>query len=218
MRVSSRLLSVSQGRICLGIETSCDDTGVAIVTRDAVTGHGRVRTTTTTTTTTTKKRVCSFCFFLFFLFRLKVLAHRLQSQWDLVARFGGVFPDQAKRAHAAVLDTLVAEALREAAVSPHRLDCVAVTLGPGLAPCLAVGARVADEFARQHRLPVVGVNHMVAHALTPLIDGQGPTKAPFVALLLSGGHSTIVQCRGNDNPEQCTDASQYRVLGRCLVF
>lgn len=117
-----------------------------------------------------------------------------------------------------MIDGLVDEVMQEAGVSFGELDSVAVTLGPGLAPCLAVGARKAAELSRVHRLPVVGVNHLVAHALTPLLGAQGPTRAPFVALLLSGGHSTVVQCRGDGNqPEYCVDGSNYRVLATCLV-
>jgi hypothetical protein len=179
---------VRSPRIVLGIETSCDDTGVALLTRLP---SGEV----------------------------KVLAQRVRPQWDLVSRFGGVFPDEAWRAHDAAIDGLLAEVLLEAKIeSMSEIDSIAVTLGPGLAPCLIVGAKRAQQYSQRFNLPVVGVNHLHAHAMTPLLDGTGPKQAPFLAIILSGGHSMIVECRGDSNrPEDCIDPAKFRVLGKCLV-
>ena len=176
---------VCTGRPVLGIETSCDDTGVAVVSRDAATGRGVVH------------------------------SEVLRSQWDLVARYGGVFPNEARQAHAAAIGALVEEALRRAGLQAAELDAVSVTLGPGLSPCLAVGASAARELCRAHGLPLVGVNHLVAHALTPLM--ARPFAAPFLALLASGGHTSLLCARG-DGPgaASCVDAARYEVLGKTL--
>jgi N6-L-threonylcarbamoyladenine synthase len=127
-----------------------------------------------------------------------------------------VFPDEAKRAHAAVIDTLVDQVMTEAKVSFSELSAIAVTLGPGLGGCLCVGANKAQSLSRAHHVPIIGVNHLVAHALTPLLYG-GPSKGPFVALLVSGGHTTLVECRGSETPQKCVHANEFRVLGHCLV-
>ncbi len=169
----------------MGIETSCDDTGVAIVSRDPTTGRGVVH------------------------------SEVLQSQWQLVARYGGVFPDEARRAHASVIDGLVEAALKAAKMTPKDLAAVAVTLGPGLAPCLAVGANKARTLCKENQLPLIGVNHLLAHTLTPLMSSDLPS--PFLTLLVSGGHTALVLCNGQGGEaSRCVDPSQYRLLGHCL--
>lgn len=117
----------------------------------------------------------------------------MRSQWAAHAPYGGVVPEIAARAHCEVLDTLVAEALREADTSLTAVDAIAATAGPGLIGGLIVGLVAAKALAFAAGKPVVGVNHLEAHALTPgLTDGLSP---PYLLLLVSGGHSQIVLVR-----------------------
>lgn len=125
--------------------------------------------------------------------RGRIVSNVVRSQWAAHAPYGGVVPEIAARAHAEILDTLVAEALREARVELAAIDAIAATAGPGLIGGLIVGLVGAKALALAARKPVVGVNHLEAHALTPgLTDGLAP---PYLLLLVSGGHSQIVLVR-----------------------
>ena len=153
----------------LGIETSCDETGVAVY--DGVRG---------------------------------LVAHRLYSQVDLHRLYGGVVPELASRDHVRRLLPMVRDCLGEAGID--RADGVAYTAGPGLVGALLVGASFGRCLAYAWGVPAVGVHHMEAHLLAALLEDARP-EFPFVALLVSGGHTLLVR----------VDAvGEYRVLGESL--
>ncbi len=153
----------------LGIETSCDETGVAVY--DTEQG---------------------------------LLAHRLHSQADLHARYGGVVPEIASRDHVRRLLPLVRETLADAGL--ERPDAVAYTGGPGLVGALMVGGAAANGLALGWACPVVAVHHMEGHLLAPLLEPE-PPGYPFLSLLVSGGHTMLVAVAG---------LGDYRVLGTTL--
>ena len=148
------------GPLVLGIETSCDETGVGIV-----------RGT-------------------------ELLANVIASSMDEHARYGGVVPEVAARAHLAALRPTLEAALAEAGVALHDLDAIAVTAGPGLAGALMVGVGAAKALAIALDLPLYGVNHLVGHVGADLLrqDG-GELELPTVALLVSGGHTSLLLVR-----------------------
>ena len=159
----------------LGIESSCDETGVAVYDT-ALSGAAGLR------------------------------AHAVYSQIALHAEYGGVVPELASRDHVRKLLPLVRQTLDEAGLSVADLDGVAYTSGPGLVGALLVGAGVARSLAWALDLPAVGVHHMEGHLLAPLMEDD-PPEAPFVALLVSGGHTQLV----------AVDAiGTYRLLGETL--
>ncbi len=155
----------------LGIETSCDETGVAVYDGE----HG-------------------------------LLAHALYSQAHIHAEYGGVVPEIASRDHVRKLLPLLDQCLAEAGISRRQLDGVAYTSGPGLIGALLVGASVGRAIALALDLPAVAVHHMEGHLLAPLLEPD-PPDFPFVALLVSGGHSMLVEVRS---------VGQYKVLGETL--
>jgi len=131
-----------------------------------------------------------------------ILSSVVSSQVDLHARFGGVVPEIASRAHVELLTPVSAEALVEAGVSDG-VDAVAATVGPGLAGALLIGVSAAKAMAMVWGVPFVGVNHMEAHLYASLL-GEHDLKPPMVALLVSGGHTMLVDMK---------DHGRYRVLG-----
>jgi N6-L-threonylcarbamoyladenine synthase len=141
----------------LGIETSCDETGVALYAP----GRG-------------------------------LLAHALYSQVRLHADYGGVVPELASRDHVRKLLPLVRETLARAGVAIGELGGVAYTAGPGLVGALLVGAAAARALAWSLGVPAIAVHHMEGHLLAPLLE-PGPPEPPFVALLVSGGHSMLIE-------------------------
>ncbi len=141
----------------LGVETSCDETGVAVY--DA--GRG-------------------------------LLAHTLYSQIAMHADYGGVVPELASRDHVRKLLPLVRETLAGAGLRVADLGGVAYTAGPGLVGALLVGAAAARALAWALELPAIGVHHMEGHLLAPLLESD-PPEPPFVALLVSGGHSMLIE-------------------------
>lgn len=156
----------------LGIETSCDETGVAVYD----TGAG-------------------------------LLAHCLYSQIPLHAEYGGVVPELASRDHVRKLLPLVTEVLTRAGCAGNPpVDAVAYTAGPGLAGALLVGAGTARALALAWDVPAVEVHHMEAHLLAPLLE-DNPPDFPFVALLVSGGHTQLVDVEG---------VGRYRLLGESI--
>jgi N6-L-threonylcarbamoyladenine synthase len=146
---------VTDEPLVLGIETSCDETGVGIV-----------RGTT-------------------------LLADALASSVDLHARFGGVVPEVASRAHLEAMVPTMQRALDEAGVTLADVDAIAVTAGPGLAGALLVGVAAAKGYAIAAEKPVYGVNHLAAHVAVDTLE-HGPLPAPVIALLVSGGHSSLL--------------------------
>jgi N6-L-threonylcarbamoyladenine synthase len=151
----------------LGIETSCDETGVAI--------YGDAG----------------------------LLADTLYSQVALHAEYGGVVPELASRDHVRKLAPLVHQALAEAGLQPSDLDGVAYTAGPGLAGALLVGAGFGRALAWSLGVPALGVHHMEGHLLAPMLEPE-PPAFPFVALLVSGGHTQLVEVSG---------VGRYQLLG-----
>jgi N6-L-threonylcarbamoyladenine synthase len=163
--------SVGKQMKVLGIETSCDETGVAIY--DAATG---------------------------------LMAHQLYSQIPLHARYGGVVPELASRDHIRKLLPLVQETLDEAGIHGKELDGVAYTAGPGLIGALLVGGTIAEGLALGWGVPAIPVHHMEAHLLAVMLEDRVP-EFPFVALLVSGGHSMLVDVAG---------PGDYKMLGQTL--
>jgi N6-L-threonylcarbamoyladenine synthase len=147
---------VADEPLILGIETSCDETGVGIVR-----GH-------------------------------TLLADALASSVDEHARFGGVVPEVASRAHLEAIVPTMDRALADAGVALADLDAIAVTAGPGLAGALLVGVAAAKGYALAADKPVYGVNHLAAHVAVDTLE-HGPLPEPAVALLVSGGHSSLLR-------------------------
>ncbi|HEX8771067.1 MAG TPA: tRNA (adenosine(37)-N6)-threonylcarbamoyltransferase complex transferase subunit TsaD [Acidimicrobiales bacterium] len=135
-----------------------------------------------------------------------ILSSVVSSQVDLHARFGGVVPEIASRAHVELLTPAVAEAMVEAGVEPTQVDAVAATVGPGLASALLVGISVGKALALAWNVPFVGVDHMEGHLYACFLD-EPDIDLPLVALLVSGGHTQLMLMLGHGD---------YRVLGRTV--
>src|SRR3982074_1481402 len=157
--------------LVLGIETSCDETGVAVYDR----GRG-------------------------------LLAHALHSQMALHDAYGGVVPELASRDHIRRLLPLIREVLHKAGAKEPDLDAIAYTRGPGLAGALLVGAAVANSLAFGLGIAAIGVHHLEGHLLSPLLE-RNPPRFPFLALLISGGHTQLMRVSG---------VGQYEMLGETL--
>jgi len=155
----------------LAIETSCDETGVAIYDSDK-----------------------------------GLLSHALYSQIELHARYGGVVPELASRDHVRKTLPLVEQVLNEAGLAKTDIDGVAYTAGPGLVGALLVGAGIGRSLAYAWDVPAIGVHHMEGHLLAPMLE-DNPPEFPFVALLVSGGHTQLVRVDG---------IGQYELLGESL--
>lgn len=136
----------------------------------------------------------------------EALSNVLSSQIELHARFGGVVPEVAARAHVEAIRTLTHHALTEAGVHPQDLDGVAATAGPGLVGALLVGHSFAKATAWARQLPFVGIDHMEGHLMAPRIQFED-FKPPAVVLLASGGHSQIVHV---------SDWGEYETLGHTI--
>lgn len=132
-----------------------------------------------------------------------LLSHRLFSQVDLHAVYGGVVPELASRDHVRKVLPLIQEALTEAGVEGEQIGGIAYTAGPGLVGALLVGASVARSLAYAWGCPAVGVHHLEGHLLAPMLEPQ-PPAFPFLALLVSGGHTLLAAVRG---------VGQYEILG-----
>lgn len=152
----------------LGIESSCDETAVAVYNSE-----------------------------------LGLLSHCLFSQIELHRRYGGVVPELASRDHLRHLIPLTEEALRKAEIDSSQVDAVAYTAGPGLIGALLVGASFAKSLAMGWGVPSIGVHHLEAHLLAPMLDEPAP-EFPFIALLVSGGHTQLMRVEG---------LGQYQLLG-----
>jgi N6-L-threonylcarbamoyladenine synthase len=134
-----------------------------------------------------------------------LLSNVIRAQWEEHRIYGGVVPELAARAHVECLDGIIAEALDKAACSFRDLDAIAVTAGPGLVGGLIVGVTMAKAIAAVHRLPLVPVNHLEAHALTVgLTEGAKP---PYLLLLVSGGHTQL---------QLVKDVGRYERLGTTI--
>ena len=157
--------------LILGLETSCDETGVALYDT-----------------------------------RRGLLAHALFSQIDVHVEYGGVVPELASRDHVRKALPLIEEVMRDAGCEPGDIDGIAYTAGPGLVGALMVGATLARALAWGWGIPVLGVHHMEGHLLAPMLEEPHP-EFPFVALLVSGGHTQLVRVDG---------IGQYKMLGESL--
>ena len=135
-----------------------------------------------------------------------VLSSIVSSQIDIHARFGGVVPEVASRAHLESIVPVIDAAIAEAGILPSRIDAVAATAGPGLIGALLVGVSAAKSLALVWNKPFIGVNHLEAHLYAGLLDD--PTlEFPLVVLLVSGGHTMIIHMKGHGD---------YTVLGRTI--
>ena len=151
--------------LVLGIESSCDETGLAIY--DSNTG---------------------------------LVGHVLNSQVDLHRLYGGVVPELASRDHIRFILPLLDELLKKTAISIDQIDAVAYTKGPGLSGALLVGASVAESLAFSLNIPTIPVHHLEGHLLSPFLEKNAP-EFPFLALLVSGGHSQLIQVHSLGNYE-----------------
>jgi len=157
--------------IVLGIETSCDETGVALY--DSEKG---------------------------------LLADVLYSQVKMHAEYGGVVPELASRDHVRKLLPLIKEVMQRADLTANQIDAIAYTAGPGLIGALMVGASTGRSLAMAWGVPAIGVHHMEGHLLAPMLE-ENPPEFPFVALLVSGGHTQLVKV---------TAIGEYHLLGESL--
>src|SRR5438270_7216405 len=134
---------------------------------------------------------------------LTVLSSVVSSQVDLHARYGGVVPEIASRAHVELLTPAVAQALVESGIDGSELSAVAATVGPGLAGALLVGISAAKAYALAWGLPFIGVNHMEAHLYACFLE-EPDLEPPLVVLLVSGGHTLLVHME---------DHGRHRLMG-----
>ncbi len=155
----------------LGIETSCDETGVAIYHSE----HG-------------------------------LSSHKLYSQVDMHSDYGGVVPELASRDHIRKLVPLIKQCLAESQLTSSSINGIAYTAGPGLMGALLVGAATARSLAWSWQVPALAVHHMEGHLLAPMLE-ENPPQFPFIALLISGGHTLLVQVEG---------IGHYQLLGESL--
>ena len=155
----------------LGIETSCDETGIAIFDDEQ-----------------------------------GLIANQLYSQIKLHADYGGVVPELASRDHIRKTVPLIQAALKEANLTSADIDGVAYTAGPGLVGALMVGASIGRSLAYAWNVPAVAVHHMEGHLLAPMLE-DNPPQYPFVALLVSGGHTQLISVTG---------IGQYRLMGESI--
>ncbi|MFA6036487.1 MAG: tRNA (adenosine(37)-N6)-threonylcarbamoyltransferase complex transferase subunit TsaD [Legionellales bacterium] len=155
----------------LGIETSCDETGVAIY--DGEQG---------------------------------LMAQQLYSQVAMHAEYGGVVPELASRDHVRKLLPLVEETFKQANIEKSSITGIAYTSGPGLAGALLVGACFARSLAYAWNIPAIGVHHLEGHLLSPMLENPAP-QFPFLALLVSGGHTLLAEVKG---------IGDYKILGESL--
>ncbi|MFS1537757.1 MAG: tRNA (adenosine(37)-N6)-threonylcarbamoyltransferase complex transferase subunit TsaD [Candidatus Phlomobacter fragariae] len=155
----------------LGIETSCDETGIAIYDD-----------------------------------QVGLLANQLYSQVKLHADYGGVVPELASRDHIRKTIPLIKAALQQAGLTGEDIDAVAYTAGPGLIGALLVGATIGRSLAFAWRVPAIPIHHMEGHLLAPMLEENSP-KFPFVALLVSGGHTQLINVMA---------IGQYQLLGESI--
>lgn len=160
----------------LGIETSCDETGVAIY--DSGTNGGKAG----------------------------IIADVLHSQIELHAQYGGVVPELASRDHVRKIIPLINEALEQAGLGSQDIDGIAYTKGPGLLGALLVGSSVGRSLAYAWDIPAIGVHHMEGHLLAPMLE-ENPPAFPFIALLVSGGHTQLISVLG---------IGEYQLLGESI--
>jgi N6-L-threonylcarbamoyladenine synthase len=160
----------------LGIESSCDETGVAVVE------IGKTKTP-------------------------QLKSHALYSQIALHQPYGGVVPELASRAHIERISPLLEHVLQDAQLQANELDLVAYTRGPGLAGALLVGAGVAVSLAAALGKPVMGIHHLEGHLISPFLSEDDPPSFPFLCLLVSGGHTQLMNVKA---------MGSYELLGESI--
>ena len=124
----------------------------------------------------------------------KILSNIVSSQFDIHKEFGGVVPELAARSHVEKINLIAKKALDESGVTLDKISAVAVTSGPGLIICLSVGLNFAKSLASSLKVPLIGVNHLEGHALSPRL--QTNINYPYLLLLISGGHSQFLSVNG----------------------
>jgi len=155
----------------LGIESSCDETGIAIYDEEQ-----------------------------------GIIAHQLYSQVALHSEYGGVVPELASRDHVRKMIPLVDAALKEASITHQELSAIAYTQGPGLIGALLVGASIGQSLAYAWNLPSIGIHHLEGHLLAPMLEKNKP-EYPFLALLVSGGHTMLVDVKS---------LGEYKIIGESI--
>jgi N6-L-threonylcarbamoyladenine synthase len=135
----------------------------------------------------------------------RVEGHVVSSQIEMHKRWGGVVPELASRAHLEAVLPAIEEALKQAQITRHDLDFIAVTRGPGLVGALLMGVETAKALAFSWQLPIVGVHHLAGHILATYLSDAPPPELPFACLLVSGGHSALYRVDG---------ATQFQLLGQ----
>mmetsp|Transcript_6224 Transcript_6224/g.9828 ORF Transcript_6224/g.9828 Transcript_6224/m.9828 type:complete len:442 (+) Transcript_6224:144-1469(+) len=150
--------------VVVGIETSCDDTGVGIVAGEVI--GDRMRGT--------------------------ILANVVSSQFELVQQYGGIMPIMAARAHRENLPLVIERAMSDAGIGWDDVDLIAVTQGPGLGPCLRAGLDCAVELSSRHSIPIFPVNHLEGHALITRLFEDTYCPFPYLTLIASGGHTSLI--------------------------
>jgi N6-L-threonylcarbamoyladenine synthase len=161
----------SKAMLVLGIETSCDETGIALY--DPIRG---------------------------------LIEHSLYSQVAIHTPYGGVVPELASRDHIRKIMPLIAETLEKAQIKASEIQGVAYTAGPGLVGALLVGATIGRTLGWAWQVPTVAVHHLEGHLLAPLLEDK-PPAFPFLALLVSGGHTLLIEVKG---------LGQYRIMGETV--
>ncbi len=156
----------------LGIETSCDETGVAIY--DSEQG---------------------------------LMAHALYSQVAIHAEYGGVVPELASRDHVRKVTPLIRQVMQESNSDKSDIDGIAFTKGPGLMGALLVGAATASSLAWAWDVPAIGIHHLEGHLLAPMLEKENKVEFPFIALLVSGGHTMLIEV---------DELGKYKLLGESL--
>ncbi len=156
----------------LGIETSCDETGVAIY--DSEQG---------------------------------LMAHALYSQVAIHAEYGGVVPELASRDHVRKVTPLIRQVMQESNSDKSDIDGIAFTKGPGLMGALLVGAATASSLAWAWNVPAIGIHHLEGHLLAPMLEKENKVEFPFIALLVSGGHTMLIEV---------DELGKYKLLGESL--
>lgn len=159
--------------LVLGIESSCDETGIALYDYD----------------------------------KKQLISDALYSQIKLHQNYGGVVPELASREHIAKLNILTKKVLSNANVSFDQIDCIAYTAMPGLVGALMVGATFAKTLGMINNIPTTAIHHLEGHLLSPLLDNENHIKYPFVALLVSGGHTQLFEVR---------NFGEYSLLGESI--
>jgi len=175
-----QLLNAGDEAIIMGIESSCDDSCCGIL-RCKVTDLGELTS--------------------------EILANETSSQFEIHREYGGIRPNLAARAHKKNLPLVAVEAIKQARIGWDKVDAIGLTHGPGMSPCLWAGIRLAQDLATEWDLPILTVNHLEGHALMSQMPEQTRSSFPYLALIASGGHTSLIYVR---------NVHDYIVIGETL--